>query len=255
MTNKLIAIILFSAASFSIFADENSTTLENWSKDLAQNGPEFVNGVKMYRPTMNDGQLTVSDFFETQEKNDETALTKSLLFCINNLDRTNEYIETIEPDQKRFLIDRYIIDGEGKDEMKFSYKLAFQVTDGIISFIASDITVEFKEKGFFPRKIKIEKLKPEEKEDHKKIIENFSYLNSKFLQELAKFVNEGNCQEVSHWPEIASGHAVEGMNETEVLIAVGRPINIRNQRTKAVWMYSNDFVVIFTDGTVSSVVQ
>lgn len=257
MLNKYIfaITILYSVASFSILADNNTTNLENWSKELSQNGPEFINGVKIYRPTINDGQLSVSDFFETQEKDDETVLTKSLLFCINNLDRTNEYIETIEPDKKRFLIDRYITDGDGKNEMKFSYKIAFQVTDGIISFVASNITAEFKEKGFLPRKVKIEKLKPAEKEDHKKIIENFTYQNSLFLQNLSEFVNKQNVQNVSHWQEIANGDVVEGMNETEVMIAAGRPISVREQSTKTLWMYSNDFVVVFTDKIVSSVVR
>lgn len=255
MTNRILAIILLHIAWLAVFADDSRTNLAEWSKDMSENGAEFVNGVKMYRPAIADGQLIISDFFESQDKDDEAVLTKSLLFCINNLDRDYEYIETIEPQKKRFLVNRFIIDGKGKDEMKFSYKIAFQVTDGIISFVASNITAEFKEKGFLPRKVKIEKLKPAEKEDHKKIIENFTYQNSLFLQNLSEFVNKQNVQNVSHWQEIANGDVVEGMNETEVMIAAGRPISVREQSTKTLWMYSNDFVVVFTDKIVSSVVR
>ena len=45
------------------------------------------------------------------------------------------------------------------------------------------------------------------------------------------------------------------MNETEVMIAAGRPISVREQSSKTLWMYSNDFVVVFTDKIVSSVVR
>ena len=63
MTNRILAIILLHIAWLAVFADDSRTNLAEWSKDTSENGAELVNGVKMYRQTMADGQLIISDFF------------------------------------------------------------------------------------------------------------------------------------------------------------------------------------------------
>ena len=101
----------------------------------------------------------------------------------------------------------------------------------------------------------IEKLKPQEKEQHKNVVETFSYVNSKFLQEMVEYVKSAQNQPVTHWEEIETGDVVKGMNETEVKLAAGRPSTVREQGNKTRWMYSNTFVVVFTDGVVTTVVM
>lgn len=139
--------------------------------------------------------------------------------------------------------------------MEFACETAFQVVDGMLSFVTYNIQTAYKEKGILPRKMAIEKLKPQEKEQHKNVVETFSYVNSKFLQEMVEYVKSAQNQPVTHWEEIETSDVVKGMNETEVKLAAGRPSTVREQGNKTRWMYSNTFVVVFTDGVVTTVVM
>ena len=67
-------------------------------------------------------------------------------------------------------------------------------------------------------------------------------------------INNPNL-EVKHWPEIKKGIVVKGMNEAEVRLIGGSPRSINNTGERVQWMYSNDFIVIFTNGMVSAVIQ
>ena len=72
---------------------------------------------------------------------------------------------------------------------------------------------------------------------------------------MARFVKDADNISVSHWDEINARKIVKGMNATEVKLIAGRPRNITESGSREKWMYNNDFVVIFTDGIVSNVVQ
>lgn len=227
--------------------------LAQWAEEQAGREKETVDGVRMFRPAEADGKLMVSDFFDIPGKDKTEILTKAWVFTADNIDRETEAVELSEPDAGRFVVQRSFSAGEGRDEVTFACRLAIQATDGILTFAAYDISAAFKERGILPRTVGLEKLKPEKNKQHKEIIETFSFLNSKFLQEMLRFVETGDCPAVTHWKEIAKGEVVNGMNKTEVKLSVGTPAYVRTSGEKETWRYSNRFVVFFTEKTVSGV--
>ena len=61
--------------------------------------------------------------------------------------------------------------------------------------------------------------------------------------------------DVTHWTDIKAGKIVKGMNETEVRLISGAPRSVSPLGESMQWMYTNDFIIIFTDGIVSNVIQ
>lgn len=236
-------------------ADDATDDLNAWARERSETDPEVVDGVRMFRPAPSDGKLVVSDFFDLAGISDEDIFVGALVYAFDHLNKETDVVETIESSAKRFVVSRYDLYGKGRDEMEFACETAFQVVDGMLSFVTYNIQTAFKEKGILPRKMAIEKLKPQEKEQHKNVVETFSYVNSKFLQEMVEYVKSAQNQPVTHWEEIETGDVVKGMNETEVKLAAGRPSTVREQGNKTRWMYSNTFVVVFTDGVVTTVVM
>ncbi len=237
-------------------SSDNANDLAEWAKEQSAKLPEEIGGVKIYRPAPSDGKLAVSDFFELEGQSGETILINALLYAIEHVDKATESIESVDYDSKRFIVNRFISVGEGRDEKQFACKMAVQAADGILSFVDYDIMAGFKEKGILSRKMPFEKLKPVKKEQHKEVAEAFSLQNSIYLKGLKEFVAENKPQPITHWKEIEAGKVVKGMNETEARLAVGTmPSNVRVSGSKTRWMMNNEFVIIFTDGVVTTVID
>lgn len=258
---KVILFLSLLVMPLAVFADDGTTSgdaaddLNAWARERSETDPEVVDGVRMFRPAPSDGKLVVSDFFDLSGISDEDIFVGALVYAFDHLNKETDVVETIESSAKHFVVSRYDVYGKGRDEMEFACETAFQVADGMLSFVTYDIQTSYKEKGILPRKMAIEKLKPQEKEQHKNVVETFSYVNSKFLQEMVEYVKSVQNQTVTHWKEIEAGDVVKGMDETEVKLAAGRPSTVREQGNKTRWMYSNTFVVVFTDGVVTTVVM
>ena len=163
-------------------ADDATDDLNAWARERSETDPEVVDGVRMFRPAPSDGKLVVSDFFDLAGISDEDIFVGALVYAFDHLNKETDVVETIESSAKRFVVSRYDLYGKGRDEMEFACETAFQVVDGMLSFVSYNIQTAYKEKGILPRKMAIEKLKPQEKEQHKNVVETFSYVNSKFLQ-------------------------------------------------------------------------
>ena len=249
-------------AALPAFADDGdakadgSGDLVGWVEENAGRGPEEIDGVKIFRPTETDGKQMVSDIFEVAGMDKMTIMAKALAYCTDVLDKETEIIETVEPASARFVIGKVLTAGEGRNAATFTCHIAFQAGDGILSFACYDLTASYKEKGILPRTLAFEKLKPAEKSQHKEMVEAFSIANSRFLKEVFDFVATGECQPVTHWAEIEACEVVKGMNETEVKLSIGRPAHVSNAGGGRVkWMINNSFVIIFTDGVVTSVIR
>ena len=72
---------------------------------------------------------------------------------------------------------------------------------------------------------------------------------------MAAYVSDNPSLKVTHWKDIKDGTVVKGMNETEVKLVGGAPVSVRKMGKRSKWMFSNDFVVIFTGGVVTTVIQ
>ncbi len=216
----------------------------------------FSDEVKIYKPeATNDGSIAVSDVIDIPNRSKDEIFTEVLSFIYNNLNTETEAIEKIDFDNQRIILFRKLKQGEYKDATTYEYLISFQMGNNMLSFIASELKAEYKEKGFLPRKLNFEKLKPTEKERHKELIDEFSSLNSQYLHSIAKHVATTKPETVTHWSQIKIGKAVKGMNKTEVLMTLGRPAIERSTGTREKWMYGNEYVIIFTNGIVSSIID
>lgn len=235
-------------------AVEVSSNLRQWAQ--AQALPEERDGVKIFRPMENDkGQAEISDMIDFPGLSAEKIFVAALIYFSENIDRETEEIESVDFDNHRFIVRRKIEDQESNPKMTYNYLGAYQCSDGLMMFVDYDIVIDYKERGLIGRHLEIEKFKPQSNKNHAAMIEAFSFAISKKIRSLSDFISHNSLDEVTHWPEIKDHKVVKGMNPTEVRLIGGRPVSIRENGDKTKWMFSNEFVVVFTDGKVTSIVQ
>lgn len=252
----VIALDVYAKNSESDANETQASDLSAWAKQQAAMLPTEVDGVTIMRPVTNaDGKAEVSDLLETPNVGKDNVFIAAVVYAAENLDRETDAIETIDFDLKRFAVKRQVRSGEGKKASAYTYTTAFQAADGLLSFASYDIDIEYKEKGILTRHITIEKMKPSDNKRHAELIEDFSLCNSRWLHEMETYVKTNPSLMVTHWADIKDGNVVKGMNETEVKLVGGAPVSVRKNGDRVKWMYSNDFVVIFTDGIVTTVIQ
>lgn len=243
-------------ASLTAKDDKSTDNLSQWAESELAKYPETVDGIKVFYPSPDEnGKLSVSDIIDIPDNTQTGIFTNALVYIYDNYDPENEAIETIDYDSRRFIIARRMKQGSGGKTTSYEYISAFQIADGLMSFIAYDIRAEYREKGILPRKLDIEKLKPQENPRHKELVEEFSFLNSKFLKEMADYISSTKAENITHWNEIKDNQAVKGMNKIEVKLALGRPYSEREMGKRTKWMYDNNSVVIFTNGIVTTVID
>lgn len=232
--------------------------LRTWAEEQARILPAEVNGVPMMRPLIEEDRATVSELIDIPGVSKDHIFIAALRFAIEHLDDSEKAIDKIDVvdyDARRFVITRREAFDEGRNACAFKATTAFQCADDMLSFTSYDIEVTYKEKGILPRTRAIEKLTPQKNERHKELFENFSFTNSRYIRDMVEYIREHSALNVTHWNEIKKNEVVRGMNETEVLLSVGVPDLNRASGGKVKWMYGNNFVVIFKDGTVNTVID
>lgn len=257
---RVLTIALFLAATLPLAAKKEKRPeidLATWATQEASKLPEEIDGVKIFRANDmdSDGKARVTGFVDLPGLDTTQGFVAALIYVADNIDRELDEITIIDFDNKRFVVSRQLPDGEGKDATVYSYNSAYQFTDGLMTFSSYDINIEFKEKGIIPRKLDIEKFKPATNERHKEIVEGFSLANSRIIDGIVKYAVANPDIRISHWDEIKDGTVVKGMNENEVKLIGGSPRSVNKSGKRLQWMYSNDFIVIFTDGIVTNVIQ
>ncbi len=258
MKRYIITMLTVLVCSIGMTAKEDKTTdnLSQWAESELAKYPESVDGIKVFYPSLDEnGKLSVSDIIDIPDNTQTGIFTKALVYIYDNYDPETEVIESIDYDSRRFIIARKMKQGSSGKTTSYEYISAFQIADGLMSFISYDIRAEYREKGILPRKLDIEKLKPQENPRHKELVEEFSFLNAKFLKEMTDFISSSDSEKVTHWDEIKNNQAVKGMNKTEVKLALGRPYSERDMGKRTKWMYDNNSVIIFTNGIVTTVID
>lgn len=258
MKRYIITMLTVLVCSIGMTAKDDKATdnLSQWAESELAKYPETVDGIKVFYPSLDEnGKLSVSDIIDIPDKAQIDIFTNALVYIYDNYNPESEAIESIDYDSNRFIIARKLKQGSSGKTTSYEYISAFQIADGILSFISYDITCEYREKGILPRKLDIEKLKPQENPRHKELVEEFSFLNSKILKEMSDFICTSDNEKVTHWDEIKNNQAVKGMNKTEVKLALGRPYSERDMGKRTKWMYDNNSVIIFTNGIVTTVID
>lgn len=261
MRTAVFALAIGIVFSSSTFLKKKSTEpqadLATWAQEEAGKLPEEVNGVRIFRPNSmdSDGRARVTGFIDLPGVSQTQGFIAAYIYANEILDKETDEIQAVDFDNKRFVVYREVSDGEGKSAAVYRYSTAYQFTDDMMTFSSYDINIEYKEKGILPRKIAAEKLKPVTNERHKELVESFSLANSKIVSDILNYTVAHKYLKVTHWPEIKAGKVVKGMNEAEVKLIGGEPRSVNPSGNRTQWMYSNDFIVIFTDSLVTNVIQ
>ncbi len=232
--------------------------LREWAEEQARLLPEVVDGVKMMRPIIEDEKATVSEIVDIPGVDKNQIFIAALVYAVDCLDRSEKSVDEISAvdyESKRFVVSRKEVFREGtKQVCAFKAINAFQCADDMLSFSTYDIEVTYRE-ILINRARAIESLNDMKNERHKELFEDFSYVNSRYIANMVEFIKAHPALKVTHWNEIKNQEVVKGMNPTEVKLAVGAPVTIRETSGKTKWMYSNNFVVIYKDGIVSAVID
>lgn len=249
--NRIIVILISLIVVTSICADDKKS-LSQWTQE--QRTPEYVDGVRIYRPVIANGKFSFGDYIKYSNKaSNDLAFTRALVYTIQQLEPEVESIETVDYENHRFVCKREMAN---EDESNvYAFEEAFQVEDGVISFMSPEIIVKYTDKLVIKKRVPFNKLNPEKKESHFAFIEEFSIMNSKFLAGMVQAVQSLNVQPVKNWSAVKRGKAEAGMNSTEVLLIEGKPDNITESAGREKWMYGAYRIVIFENGIVERVVN
>ena len=101
----------------------------------------------------------------------------------------------------------------------------------------------------------MENLKPEKKEAHKEIMNDFVKSESQALNKLFYFIITNKVSTITHWSDIAISRPVKGMTEDECLMAFGKPRSIQENNGEVQWMYSGSFYLFFRNGVVETILR
>jgi hypothetical protein len=253
MMNKTLRALVASFVALSLAAPawgaNDDVPLSEWVKEM----PATIDGVTIYRPAEDNGKLQISDLVDLPNVSAETIFVNTMVDVKSNFNAEIEEINKVDYERMRFCLVRSVDDAD--HVATYNYTIAVQTTDGIMTFLVTDISIGYKEKGILPRTLAIEKMKPYKDKRHKELIEQCAVSISKYVNKLASAVTSQTHPAVTHWQDIYQGNVTKGMNETEVMLVKGRPDSSRQSNARTKWMYGNDNVIIFTDGVVTNIIQ
>lgn len=233
-----------------------------------QQWPETIDGIKQFYP------ITATAANETDDAAMDTiAIVKgqlqipgldarqcflaALVYASDNFDtEANEGFEEIDYSNLSFKMLLKTTQGRNNTETTYTRSIAFKSMDGVLDFTVADIDCKFRDKGIIPRTLRLERLQPDNNKRHAELVKEFVEVNSGYLHNMVYYVStrtditSPNFDKLKHKSEVE-----EGMNMDEVTILLGPPLNKRKSGTKYRWIYSNDYVIIFTDGIVTKVIN
>ena len=246
-------IIIFLLLAFPLITFSQNS-LENWAKTKENTLSSKNDDVQLYSLSEADGKLVVSDFVDFAGLTSEQIFVNALLYAIDAGTYQKENIESIDFAKKCFVMKQYI---KSTQEVDVTYKCStkFQIAEDNLSFLSFDIVYESKNIFKELKDTPFEKLDTKKKPNHKIYIDEFTAGNSLFLSGMFKFIQTNQYPPVTHWEDISKGKVVKGMTETECKLAAGKPVHVRIMGNKVRWMFNNDFIVLFEDGKVSSVLN
>lgn len=231
--------------------------LVSWVTQKGDSLPQEISGVKIFRPNENDseGNPVVRGSIFIPDVSIDNAFTNAIFLAATSMNRELETICELDYANKSFAIERQLITGDGSSQSIYRYVTEYSFREGAMDFISRDISIEYKDRGIILRRLPLGKLKPAVNERHFQLLEDFSEANSQLAHELVNNASRKSGVIITHWPEIKRGQVVKGMNYYEVRIIGGEPRNISGSHDREQWIFNNDFVVIFSNGIVSNVIQ
>lgn len=212
----------------------------------SEEDPEAVDSVAVVR-----GHIAVPGLTAQQ------CFLAAMVYASENFNtEAEEGFEKIDFKKHTFTLLLKTTQGDKNTETTYTRSITFKATDGGLDFEAAQIDCRYREKGLIPRTLRMEKLHPDTNRRHAELVKEFSEVNSAYLDGMKQYTSTRKDIQSPNYAKLAKGAKVEvGMNMDEVTILAGAPVNKRKSGERYRWIYSNDYVIIFTDGVVSKIVQ
>lgn len=261
------AVYPFHSDAINLKLKKEQTPMFNYNSwSSLESLPDKVDGIKQFYP------VTLT---ETQGKNegDTIAIVRgtinlpgmearqvflaSLVYAVENLNPDNkEGFEEIDYDGNTFTVLLKTKQGRNDKETTYTRSLTIKAKKGGFDFETTDIDCQYREKGLIPRTLGLEKLHPDNNTRHNEVAKEFVNVNSAYINSLGEYAATRKNISSPNFDKVKKGADVcEGMNEDEVTILAGVPMNKRKSGDKERWIYSNDYIVVFTNGKVSKIVE
>lgn len=231
--------------------------------------PEKKDGVQQFYPSTEtvvtpdnpefaDTVAVIRGYIEIEGLTPRQVMLAAMVYASDNFDREEgkEGFEAIDYDGNRFRMLLKTTCGTNANETTYTRSLTITARDGGLDFVATEIDCRYRENGLIPRTLRLEKLHPDKNKRHDELVRELVEVNSAYLARMGEYVASRSDISAPHLAKIKVGADVaEGMTEDEVTILLGPPVNKRRSGDRHRWIYSNDCIVIFTDGTVSKIIK
>ena len=213
----------------------------------------------VYYPCLksDESNWIISGCYDLQGKSSEELFVNSLLYAIEQAEAGKEHVLILDVSQKSFsLLMQLPSNFYPENKTYYKYANTISIENGRITFRATEMHVCSNNLFGDLKETLFESLQPEKKAKHRNFINELAAQNSIYLHKLFEYVKTNKPQAVTHWEEISNGDIIKGMNTTECLLSVGKPLHIRkNGGNQIKWMVNNDFVVLFENGIVVRVIK
>ena len=216
----------------------------------------FVETGNTYPVVADGNQRVVNGSMAFEGKSDEEIYTNAMLWAIENIcPQLRDGITEVNIPEKHFSCDFTLgsIADSGQDNLYY-LKAVFSVADGKLLYYLSDVLIE--SSTFILKKVTpLEKLTPEKKASHRRMMDDFVQAESLMLNKMFDFVTSNQPAPITHWSDIAIRRPVVGMNEDECRLAFGKPLTIMRNNEEVQWMYSSSFYLFFQNGLLKTFIK
>lgn len=213
-------------------------------------------GVTYYPCSTIDDKYVITNSVTFSNLSPEQIFINLLLYTIEQQESGNEHFINIDFAQKKV---NFFTEVGSKiyteNQTYYKYISSFSVNNQELSFLISEMILYNNNLFGEQKETQFENLQPTKKAKHKNYINEYSAETSIFLHNLFEYIKSNQSEAINHWSEITANKIVEGMNRTECLLSVGKPLHIRNNGNQIKWMVNNDFVVIFENEIVTKVIN
>lgn len=254
LTLAAVACCVMSASAFDLFKKGSDAPFDYsaWRDTISL--PSTADGITLFYPSTVDGNAVVSGTIKVNGKTAEQIMTGAIAYVLENIDTENEQIGEISHSGNAFTVRLYSKQGSNNTETTYTRLMRVETSDGAIRFTTTELDAKYREKGLIPRTLPFEKLNPATNTRHRELIDEFVRIHSGYLDEMARYA-AGFNEKVTHWNDIENGNVVLGMTPFEVKIIHGSPVASRESGNRLRWVYSNDYVLLFTNGKLTRIVE
>ncbi len=188
---------------------------------------------------------------------EEEMFLQTLLWAIDKCPKYKEGITEVNFKKKSFVMESHLPSPHRSQNPAFYHFLSdFKFVADKLSYTFFRIECEYPGMLNMPTTLAFERMRPDKKPKHKSYMEEYSQQAAGYIGELIEYIQTNTHQPVTHWTEIHAGKAVKGMNETECLLACGKPLDrMKSESGEDRWRYDSYTYLFFKDGILASVIE